>query len=147
MAIPSASPAKIIVLPNNFGFSLIAPTALEATIATAIPAPIQANPVASATAMSPKPLIIIDRCRIFFSSSIANWYRCIFCCRYGLSLTCCICCSCCLHSRDSQYDTYHQNTNYFRNLFYHLSLPFLFFYLFYLNRLIFFPITLIETAK
>ena len=44
------------VLPNRLGFSLIAPTALEATTATAIPEPIAASPTARAAAIKLVPL-------------------------------------------------------------------------------------------
>ena len=54
MAIPSPITTKIIALPNAFGSSLHAPIAAGAAFPTAIPAPIQDNPVAKA---APKYLI------------------------------------------------------------------------------------------
>ena len=55
IAIPSARPANITVFPSKDGFSLIAPTALYATTATAIPEPIADSPIARAAAINPKP--------------------------------------------------------------------------------------------
>src|SRR5215203_3682300 len=50
MAIPSERPTKINARPKDSGFSAVAPTAAAPEPPTAIPAPIQANPVESAAA-------------------------------------------------------------------------------------------------